>query len=181
MKHLLMVILLILPLSAGAATYSWTDASGTMNFTDDLGVVPKQFRKKVKILDNDISEPQTAAPPHPVKREEKPTPADTNASDKPPVPTSPAAGGTKRYGDRTADEWQTEFRRLRAQLEALDKQLEELKTETGNGQKLLTRGQITDINARNKQLYQERESARVRFNQLVEQANKAGLPSEFSQ
>lgn len=181
MKLLMLLILLVLPVSAGAATYSWTDKSGTINFSDDLGSVPKQFRKKVRIIDDGT--PEAAAPEQtqPVKTEEKPAPAGTGTGDKPAAPASPSAGNSSQYGGRTAQEWQTEFSGLRAQLKAQEGQLEQLKAESGDGKKFLTNEQIADINSRNKQLNQEYESTRTRFNQLVDQANKAGLPSEFAQ
>ena len=50
MKKLLVLLLLLYPLSAVAVTYEWTDEKGTVNFTEDLGNVPKKYRKKVKVL-----------------------------------------------------------------------------------------------------------------------------------
>ena len=47
------LILIALVLFAGhvfADTYVWEDDQGTVNFADDLGKVPKQFRKKAKIV-----------------------------------------------------------------------------------------------------------------------------------
>jgi hypothetical protein len=55
MKKLLVVLLLLYPLSASAVTYEWTDHAGTVNFTEDLGKVPKKYRKKVKVLGADES------------------------------------------------------------------------------------------------------------------------------
>ena len=53
MKKLLVLLLLLYPLSAVAVTYEWTDEKGTVNFTEDLGNVPKKYRKKVKVLGAD--------------------------------------------------------------------------------------------------------------------------------
>lgn len=55
MKKLLVLLLLIYPLSAAAVTYQWTDEAGTVNFTEDLGNVPKKYRKRVKVLGADES------------------------------------------------------------------------------------------------------------------------------
>jgi hypothetical protein len=35
-------------LSANADTYTWTDSKGAVNFTDDPGVIPRQYRVKAK-------------------------------------------------------------------------------------------------------------------------------------
>jgi len=59
--------------------------------------------------------------------------------------------------------------------------VETLKREGGDGKTMLTSSKIAELNARNKQLNQEYEALRLRFNALVEQANKVGLPSEFGQ
>jgi Domain of unknown function (DUF4124) len=47
------LILIALVLFAGhvfADTYVWEDDQGTVNYADDLGKVPKQYRKKAKIV-----------------------------------------------------------------------------------------------------------------------------------
>ena len=68
MKKLLVVLLLLYPLSASAVTYEWTDAAGTVNFTEDLGNVPKKYRKKVKVLGAEESgTPQVIEEPVKVK------------------------------------------------------------------------------------------------------------------
>jgi len=53
MKSLIVILLLALPLVANAATYSWIDKSGTIHFTDNPGSVPRNFRKKIRLIDND--------------------------------------------------------------------------------------------------------------------------------
>ncbi|GFO66785.1 hypothetical protein GMLC_03640 [Geomonas limicola] len=55
MKKLLVLLFLFCPFTAGAVTYQWTDSRGTINFTEDLGKVPKKYRKKVKVLGVDES------------------------------------------------------------------------------------------------------------------------------
>ena len=86
-----------------------------------------------------------------------------------------------RFGDRSAAEWQAEFRGLRQKLTQIEQQQEQLRKDGGDGKTLLTRQKIEEINTRNKQLFDEYEATRLRFNQLVEQANKVGLPPEYGQ
>jgi len=175
MKQLIIVAaLLLLPLAVGAATYSWTDVHGTMHFTDDIGTVPKKYRAKALLrADND-----TPTAPVPTA----PTTAGTKQeSGAPPAVANGAVSPATRFGDRTAAQWQAEIRGLRTKLKGIEQQQEQLREEGGNGKILLTRQKIDEINSRSKQLYNEYEATRLRLNQLVEQANKVGLPSEYGQ
>lgn len=177
MKRLVLLFLFLIPVSAGSATYSWTDRTGTVHFTDDPGSVPKQYRKKAlqQAGGDDTAPPVTPAA----------APAPTAAKEVMPAASTAATAGTPvtpstRFGDRTAAEWQAQFRALQAELADIQKKQEALKQEAGDGKKFLTRSQIDDINARNKQLHNDYEATRLRFNSLVEQANKVGLPPEFA-
>ena len=194
MKQLIIsAALLLLPLTAGAATYSWTDARGTMHFTDDIGAVPKQHRARaLRQAAGEMAstpaapaEPATPAAAAPDAKPKEPV-APKGASVTPAAPEGPATVESAvtpatRFGDRTAAEWQTEFRALRQKLTQIEQQQEQLRKDGGDGKTLLTRQKIDEINTRNKQLYEEYEATRLRFNQLVEQANKVGLPPEFGQ
>jgi DNA repair exonuclease SbcCD ATPase subunit len=179
MKHLLLVILLLLPLAAGAASYSWTDPAGTVHFTDDLGSVPAKYRAKAlrqAAGDETIPDAQPAA----AKNDSKTAAAPAGA-----VPQAGSAQGTAtpstRFGDRSAAEWQQQFQALRAQMKTIEQQMEQLKQEGGDGKKLLGREKIAELNSRSRQLNQEYDKVRLQINQLVEQANKVGLPPEYGQ
>ena len=180
MKHLVLILsVLLLPVTSGAASYSWTDPAGTVHFTDDLGSVPPKYRAKAL---RQAAGEETA--PF-VKPDAEAAKTRVPAAAPGTVPQTASGAETMSpsalFGGRSAAEWQAQFRQLRAELAAVEQKREALKQESGDGKKLLSRQQITDLNTRNRQLYDEYEAARLRFNQLVEQANKAGLPSEFSQ
>lgn len=183
MKHLVLItVLLVLPAVSGAASYSWTDPSGTMHFTDDLGSVPPKYRAKA-LRQAAGEEAIPAAQAVKVKNEAKPAAA-------PAAPagsvsqTGPAQGATTpstRFGDRTAAEWQQQFQALRGQLKKIEQEMEQLKQDGGDGKRMLGREKIAELNTRSRQLNQEYEKTRVQLNQLVEQANKVGLPPEYGQ
>jgi hypothetical protein len=186
MKRLFFILLLLTPLSAGAATYSWTDASGTMNFTDDIGAVPAKYRKKAlqKAAGEDLIAPEVkpaAGAGETKKTAPAATPVPVAKSGAPVAPVDVKVTAATRFGERTAGEWQAEFKSLRGQLKSIEQQVETLKREGGDGKTMLTSSKIAELNARNKQLNQEYEAVRMRFNALVEQANKVGLPPEFGQ
>ena len=181
MRHLLLLTLaLLLPVSSGATSYSWTDHAGTIHFTDDLGAVPPKYRAKALRQAAGEEIIPDAKPAAAATSGAKPKPG-AAATAKAAAPTTEAASPSTRFGDRSAAEWQQQFQALRTQMKATEQKFEGLRQETGDGKKLLSRQEIADINTRNKQLNAEYEATRQRFNQLVEQANKAGLPPEFSQ
>jgi hypothetical protein len=185
MKQLFaMVLLALLPLPAGAATYSWTDTAGTVHFTDDPGTVPAKFRKKAKRYDSEPI-PQSLLIPDQTAQDNKPEPAvvqpQISATAQPSAVPSATVTQSTRLGERTAEEWQTEFRALRKQIATIEQQLEQVKREGEDGKSMLTRQRIDELNARNKKLYGEHETLRLRFNRLVEEANAVGLPPEFAQ
>ena len=184
MQRLLLLFLLLMPVAVGAASYSWTDANGTLHFTDDLGSVPKQHRKKA--LQRAAGDDAAAAAP--VENSGKPPAANVSPKEAQPAlqaapvpaPTAQVTPAT-RFGDRSAAEWQAQFKAMRAELASIDQQRAALRQESGEGKVMLSSQKIAELNVRNKKLNEEYEALRLRFNQLVEQANKVGLPPEFGQ
>ena len=56
MKKLLLIsFMLIFASSASATVYKWADEGGVMNFTDDYGKIPPDYRNKAK----EVSMPKT--------------------------------------------------------------------------------------------------------------------------
>ena len=180
----LLTLALLLPAASEAATYSWTDPAGTIHFTDDIGAVPSKYRTRA--LRQTAGE-ETARPPATARGGmSNAAPATAPSPELKPAAPQPRSDGNEvtpatRVGDRTAAAWQTEFRQLRAELKRIEQDRGLLKQQIGEGKRMLSNQQVTDYNIRTKQLNQEYEATRLRFNQLVEQANKAGLPPEFSQ
>lgn len=41
--------------AVNAETYSWTDESGNLHFTDRSEIIPKKFKDKIKVSDDDFS------------------------------------------------------------------------------------------------------------------------------
>ncbi|MCE1226327.1 MAG: DUF4124 domain-containing protein [Geobacteraceae bacterium] len=183
MKHLVLItVLLVLPAVSGAASYSWTDPSGTMHFTDDLGSVPSKYRAKaLRQAAGEEAIPATQSVK--VKNEAKPSaaPGAPAGSVSQTGSAQGAATPSTRFGDRTAAEWQQQFQTLRAQLKTIEQEMEQLKQDGGDGKRMLGREKIAELNARSRHLNQEYEKNRLQLNQLVEQANKVGLPPEYGQ
>jgi len=165
-------VVLLWSLPVMAETYTWTDKSGTVNFSDDYSSVPKQYRKKVRRLGD-----MGAAP----------AAADTGGKDgvqqpaQPPAPeTAPAppvaATGNGLYGGKKAAAWQQEFRERAAGLKQLEGQLAQFVEAAKKPLGAETRERLQmDYNETQRQ-YNEAVKA---YNELNAAANKAGLPAEF--
>lgn len=184
MKHLvLLLFVLLLPVTAGAASYSWTDPAGTVHFTDDIGSVPSKYRAKaLRQAAGEETIPETKTPA--AKNGSKPSAAPAVVPSGPASQAGSAQGAvtpSTRFGNRTAAEWQQQFQALRAQLKTIEQGMEQLKQEGGDGKRMLGREKIAEINARSRQLNQEYDKIRLQINQLVEEANKVGLPPEYGQ
>ena len=60
-KSVVMIVLAVflLPLTAQSEFYQYQDENGTVNFTDDPAKIPKKFKKKKKIRDDDMNDPES--------------------------------------------------------------------------------------------------------------------------
>ncbi|MGB4598553.1 MAG: DUF4124 domain-containing protein [Trichlorobacter sp.] len=184
MKRLVLMLLLALPLQVSAEIFSWTDAAGTVHFTEDLGNVPKKYRAEAirRASGEDMTAPASAAAPEATLPQAAPATAPKQpAASQATAAADPTVTPATRFGGRSGAEWQAEFRSLRQKLAQIEQQQEQLRKDGGDGTKALSSQQIAEINLRNRQLSGEYEATRLRFNQLVEQANQAGLPGEFGQ
>lgn len=123
MKSLLgLCVVLLLASPLGAETYSWVDESGTYNFTEDLGKVPKKYRKKVKRIEDAEKDPASQASAAPEKG------AGLAAVPGAPPASSPAED-KQLYNGKSRNAWlqemeiqETELRKLEQLLDNLQKQ-----------------------------------------------------------
>jgi len=51
---------LLLPLSASGEFYQYVDENGSVNFTDDPAKIPKKFKKKQRIREDEMSDPNSS-------------------------------------------------------------------------------------------------------------------------
>jgi hypothetical protein len=170
----LAAVMLLRSLPVMAETYTWTDHSGTVNFSDDYSSVPKEYRKKVRKL-GDI--------------DAQPTPADAGKSgeEQPAQPLTsrtgtPGATGAKSdsglYGGKKAETWQQEFKAREADYKQLEIQLSQLEE--------LIKKPVGISMERLQGLPQEFRDTQKRYNEAIkayndlnDAANKAELPVEY--
>jgi len=166
----LVAVMLLWSLPVMAETYTWTDKSGTVNFSDDYYSVPKEYRKKARKL-GDMDAPQA--------------PADTGRQQAQPVTPKRGTSGTPGtnpesgvYGGKKAATWQQEFREREADYKGLEKQLTELEE--------LSKKPVGVSMERLQGLPKEFKDTQIRYNEAIkayndlnDAANKAGLPAEY--
>ena len=163
MKKLLVLLLLLYPLSAIAETYQWTDERGTVNFAEDLGKVPKKFRKKAKRLGADAEPVQiineSSADPAKAKKDE------------------PEAG-KKLYGGKDEAAWRREFSQAEFNLKNAETDLATLK---GRLRDTSTMSRSEYLSIQNSIRYAEDrvQTQRKRLEQLQESADRLGVPAEY--
>jgi hypothetical protein len=177
MKTALMTAILVLfALPVLAVTYEWEDSQGTINFTEDPGSIPKQFRKKAKILgaEGEVASPETGA----VKDEPKSGAQTRGKVDAP----EQAAGGNKvkkkMYGGKTADAWSKDFAQLNGNIKSEEDQLSELKDRIKDTSKM-SRGEYLSIQMEINGSESRLKRLRGKLAALTEEADRADLPADL--
>ena len=161
MKNLLVVLLLLYPLSAIAQTYEWTDDAGTVNFTEDLGRVPKKYRKKVKVLGEESGAPQITESAEPAKGKTK------------------EAGSLKVKKTPSAKEeiLRNEYGNVKANLQSTEQEIERLRTRMADTSKM-SRAEYLGLQNSMKQYEFRSEDLKKKLDQLRESAEKSGVSLE---
>ena len=163
MKKLLVVLLLLYPLSASAQTYEWTDDGGTVNFTEDLGKVPKKYRKKVKVLGADDSgTPQVIENTEPAKTKPK---------------ESAASQDKKASGSKDDAASRKDYAIAKANLAATEQEIADLRARLDDTSKM-SRGEYLTIQNSLKQDEFRAQEKRKKVEQLRESAGKCGAADQ---
>lgn len=161
---------------ADAETYTWTDETGTVNFTDNPSSVPRKYRKKLKrIQDVPSDEPRSGAPaPASSPQPSNPSPASRQSQEVPPSRNATDAGQT--FGGKTFEQWKQGLAEKEATLNDLHRRIDEI-------DRVLKRPSASADQYR--KMIDERNRLTDRFNELkkqydayVETARKAGVRIE---
>jgi hypothetical protein len=147
---------------ASASTYSWTDEQGTINFTEDLGSVPKKYRKKARSIQGDEVSPQENTAPLSAAK----------ATQTPPSSVDNGAGPSPRetYGGKTYGQWEKGLREREDAMASVRKQVDEIDAQYKSGAIANKKFQET----RNELLKQFSEM-KAEYKEYVEAARKTGL------
>ena len=163
MKKLLVMLLLLYPLSAAAETYQWTDEDGIINFAEDLGKVPKKYRKKAKVVGEEGGAPQVTdlTPPAPEKGKE-----------------GEETKGKKLYGGKDENAWRRDFLNAKFDVQQSESDLEALKGRLDDISKM-SRSEYRSIQNSIKHAEKRLEIRKMRLDQLKQSADRADVPAEF--
>ena len=166
MRIVLAMLLLIYPLSALAQTYEWTDERGTVNFTEDLGKVPKKYRKKVKLLEGeDGGAPQSTVIQEPAKGKAK----------------GVEAGKEKKlFGGKDENGWRKEFLEASGDLQQTASSLAELRGRLSDTSKM-SRPEYLSIQNGIKSYENRLQQQQKKLDLLRDSADRLGVPMEFRQ
>ncbi|WP_168205983.1 DUF4124 domain-containing protein [Geobacter sp. FeAm09] len=174
MKRIVTVVAVTLlwSLPAMAETYSWTDRSGTVNFSDDYYSVPKQYRKKVRRLGDIDAQPAAAD-----------SGKGAGAGQQAALPEAGKGGAGEdsandQYGGKKAEIWQQEFKGRYAEVKQLEKELLELE-ELVKKPVGISRERIQGLPQEFRATQKRYNDAVKAYNELNDAANKVGLPAEY--
>jgi len=184
MRHYVLALLMVMWACAAAAeTWEWTDAQGTISFTDDLQNIPKQYRKSAKKLGGENPPPSPPAtppmpPPVPVGTDAK----GSTASALPVAPAAPAPGAKPQdnYGGKPAAEWKEAFSSLNGEIRGVDGKLKEkqrLLKEPGT----LSRSDYLKLEDEIRRLSSSLTALLARWELLNKEATAAQVPGELRQ
>ena len=175
MKRVLVLLLLLYPLSAEAQMYQYTDENGTVSFAEDLGSVPKKYRKKAKPLGAEEGAPQGT----------EATEATEEATDKPKVDKVDKAGKVdeaqkekKLYGGKDEAAWRKEFATVKYDVQAGEAELVDLRGRL-NDTSSMTRGEYLAIQNTIKHSENRLQGFKKRLELLEQRADRDEVPMEF--
>lgn len=167
MKTLLLLLLLLYPLTAAAETYQWIDERGTANFAEDLGKVPKKYRKKAKRLG----------------AEEETAPAATGSAADPQTARpkgEPARAENRPIGGKDEAGWRREFLQANSNLQSAETELSTLRGRLGDTSKM-SRAEYLAIQNSIKHAEVRVQEQQKRLDQLREKADSLGVPAGYRQ
>ncbi|ACH39660.1 protein of unknown function, DUF4124-containing [Citrifermentans bemidjiense Bem] len=167
MKKLLLLLLLLYPLSALAETYEWTDERGTVNFAEDLGKVPKKYRKKAKRLGSEEPPAAASETASPKGGEEKGAKNNEKSNEK-----------SKTYGGKDELAWRREFQQANSRLQSAQTELDTLKSRLADTSRM-SRSDYLMIQNSIKHNEARMQELQKKLDQLNSTADRYDVPADF--
>jgi hypothetical protein len=176
MRTVIMIaVLTLFAVPALAVTYEWVDKQGTVNFTEDLGNVPKEYRKQVKIVGEE--EDKSTAVSEDSSGEAKGG-SQAKGKDKDTAQAAPEKEQKKSYGGKSADAWKREFADVNGKIRSEEEQLADLKDRMKDTSKM-SRGEYLSIQMSINASESKLKSLRQKLDSLTSEADRAGVPSDL--
>ncbi len=169
-KIFVVLTALFLAVPAVAATYKWVDEKGTISYADELGKVPKKYRDKAKIID------EQASPVEIVESEGKPSGKEKAGSKEEGLqPLKGEKAAKPAFGGKDEETWRKEFAQLKGDIRTYEENLAATKarlTDTGT----MSRNEYVSLQHTVKDLESRLNGLRQKLNALTEAADKANVP-----
>ena len=169
---ILCISMVLFALPVIAETYTWEDDQGTVNFTEDLGNVPKKYRKKVKIVGE-----EELPPPEANVGDGKPAVKGKTEGAREPKEKGPAVQQAV-YGGKDAKAWRFEFLSLDADVKAAEKQLVEIRNRMKDTSGM-SRTEYLSIQNTIKSLESSVLERRKKLGDFKKEAETAGVPADL--
>jgi hypothetical protein len=170
----ILLLLLLMPLSAPGATYTWEDDQGSTNFTEDPGNIPKKYRKKARIIGGDEPAPATIKE-EPTKQLPSAKPQEPAEGEE--VVETPPPRPKQSYAGKGEDAWKAEFRQIRQEIREQDKELARQHALLVNPEGI-GRAEYAKLQASIKALEAKRLESQKKLDTLKAEATKAGAPPD---
>lgn len=148
-------------LPVAAETYSWTDGNGTVNFTEDVGSIPKKYRKKAKMY-GDVSPSELLSSPI-AKQQTVPLVKDSKT----------VSDSARMYDGKTFEQWKQILGDKENIMNDVKKRIDEMDTKIKKG------GTMREVMQDRNRLVQQYNAMRFEYEKQVESARKAGLKVEM--
>jgi hypothetical protein len=166
------LLLILLPTLCTAEIYKWVDEKGQTGFSDDLGKVPRKFRDKAVVTEQDQQAVEIIEKTEPDKGAKK-------GGEQPASADNKGKGGAKlSFGGKDGDAWKQDFARQRHEVKSLEEQLVGIKERMADSSKM-SRGEYLTLQNTAKDLDVRLGKAKQKLDALNTAADKAELPGEF--
>lgn len=177
MRVILILSLLLFAVPALAVTYEWVDGRGTVNFTEDLGNVPKKYRKHVKILGGEEnSEPEVIEMDDGGQGKAKEAEGKTEAKDKA-IAKEPKKV-SKLYDGKEESVWKAEYKKISADIIAVEEQLDQLQIRLSDSSKM-SRSEYLGVQHTIKNSEFRLTQLRKKLETFDSSAARAGVPATY--
>lgn len=170
-KMTLALFLVLFAVPVMAETYTWIDEKGTVNFTEDLGRVPKKYRKKARLIGGEESEP---APPAETLQQKPAAVAEPKAA------AAPGKDREKMYGGKEGADWSREFAMARADLRSAEGQLVDTRKRMDDTSGM-SRNEYLSLQMTIRNMERRVVELRKRLEDLQTAAKEAEVPAELWQ
>ncbi len=162
---IIIVVFFLSAVSLQAETYTWIDDSGTVNFADDLSLVPARYRSKARV--SGFNDEAASAP----------VPAVTvPAGAKPVAMPGAKAEPEMSYGGKTLADWKKALQAVQAEIKQQDALVKKLAKDVQDRDQLYVGRAQFDARQRYNAAVEAFNKASARFDQLLAEARRAGAP-----